>query len=80
MVLEKNSQVASLGVGAACLGHPLDAALWLARTLAGRGETLRAGDVLMSGALGPMVDLLPGDSVRGTIAGLGSVAFSYSGD
>jgi 2-keto-4-pentenoate hydratase len=80
MVLEKNSRVASLGVGAACLGHPLDAALWLARTLAGRGETLRAGDVLMSGALGPMVDLLPGDSVRGTIAGLGSVAFSYSGD
>src|ERR1700733_11412780 len=80
MVLERNSRIASLGVGAACLGHPLDAVLWLARTLAVRGEHLRAGDILMSGALGPMIDLSPGDLMRATIAGLGSVTFHYSDD
>jgi 2-keto-4-pentenoate hydratase len=80
MVLEVNGEVVSLGAGAACLGHPLNAATWLARTLAERGEGLRAGDVLMTGALGPMVTLARGDTVRATIGGLGTVSFSYEGE
>jgi 2-keto-4-pentenoate hydratase len=77
MVLEQNNRVVSLGAGAACLGHPLDAAVWLARTLATRGERLRAGDILLSGALGPMVALRSGDEVRATVSGLGSVSFQF---
>lgn len=77
MVLEQNGRVASVGAGAACLGHPIDAALWLAKTLTARGEGLKRDDVLLSGALGPMVTLRPGDNIRGTISGLGSVDFSY---
>jgi len=77
MVLEINGAVASLGAGAACLGHPLNAVAWLARALAARGDPLRAGDIVLSGALGPMVALQPGDRVRATIGGLGAVAFSY---
>lgn len=77
MVLEINGEVVSLGAGAACLGHPLNAVTWLARTLAERGDPLRGGDIVLSGALGPMVALQPGDQVRATIGGLGSVAFSY---
>lgn len=78
MVLEVNGKITSLGAGAACLGHPLEAAAWLARTLARAGDPLRAGDVLLTGALGPMVALSPGDSVRATIGGLGSVSFIYA--
>lgn len=77
MVLEVNGQIASLGAGAACLGHPLEAAAWLARTLARAGEPLRAGDVVLTGALGPMVALNPGDHVIARIGGLGEVSFSY---
>ncbi|MGF6282831.1 2-keto-4-pentenoate hydratase [Pseudomonas silensiensis] len=77
MVLEVNGAVASVGAGAACLGHPLKAAAWLARTLAAAGEPLRAGDIVLTGALGPMVSLNPGDSVMAKIGGLGTVAFSY---
>ena len=77
MVLEINGAVVSLGAGAACLGHPLNAVAWLARTLAERDDPLRAGDIVLSGALGPMVAIQPGDQVRATIGGLGSVAFSY---
>jgi len=80
MVLEINGQIASLGAGAACLGHPLNAAAWLARTLAVRGEPLRAGDILLTGALGPMVALTPGDSVRAIIGGVGSASFTYLED
>lgn len=80
MVLERNGAVASTGVGAACLGHPLEAATWLARTLAARGEPLRAGDIVLTGALGPMVAIHPGDRLRATIGGLGQVGFTYIED
>ncbi|MCK9553988.1 fumarylacetoacetate hydrolase family protein [Aquamicrobium sp.] len=79
MALEVNGSVASLGAGVACLGHPLNAATWLANTLAERGEPLRKGDVVLTGALGPMAALQPGDSVKATIGGLGSVGFTYEG-
>ena len=79
MVLEVNGKVASLGAGAACLGHPLNAAAWLARTLARRGEGLREGDIVLTGALGPMVPLKRGDEVRATIGGLGSCGFTFEG-
>jgi len=80
MVLEVNGLVASLGAGAACLGHPLNSAAWLARTMAGLGEPLRAGDVVLTGALGPLVPLNPGDAVIARIGGLGSASFRYGGD
>ena len=77
MVLEVNGSVASLGAGAACLGHPLAAAAWLAGTLAALGTPLRAGDLVLTGALGPMVPIRPGDRVEAKIGGLGSAAFSF---
>ena len=80
MALEVNGEVASLGAGVACLGHPLNAAAWLARTLAARGQPLRAGDVVLTGALGPMVVIKPGDVVKASIGGLGSVSFTCMDD
>lgn len=77
MVLEINGEIVSIGAGAACLGHPLNAALWLAKTLVDRGEPLRAGDIVLTGALGPMATLRPGDHVRATVGGLGKVSFSF---
>ncbi|MBB4799272.1 2-keto-4-pentenoate hydratase [Brevundimonas bullata] len=77
MAMSVNGAVVSTGVGAAALGNPLNAAAWLARTLAERGEPLKAGDVLLAGALGPMVALNPGDHVVAAIDGLGDVRFTY---
>ena len=69
MVLSKNDAPVSLGVGAACLGHPLAATLWLARTMARVGRPLQAGDVVLSGALGPMVGVASGDRMHVEIQG-----------
>lgn len=74
MEMRKNDAVASTGRGVACMGHPLRAAYWLARAMAERGQVLKAGEVILSGALGPMVSLVAGDEVHANLGPLGSVA------
>ncbi len=73
MQLTIDGEVASEGVGEACLGHPLNAALWLARTMATRGTPMRTGDVIMSGALGRMAPIAAGQRSEVVIEGLGAV-------
>lgn len=73
MCMRIDGQAVATGGGAACLGHPLRAAYWLACTMAVRGQGLRAGEVILSGALGPMVPVAAGDVVQAEIGALGSV-------
>jgi 2-keto-4-pentenoate hydratase len=73
MVSRLNGRIASVGVGGACLGNPLAALLWLARAVAAVGQPLREGDIVLSGALGPMVPLSGGDLFEAEIDRFGSV-------
>ncbi|MCC6306026.1 MAG: fumarylacetoacetate hydrolase family protein [Rhodobacteraceae bacterium] len=78
MVMLRNGEPISTGAGAACLGSPLNATLWLARTMAAAGRPLAAGDVVLSGALGPMVAVAPGDVVEARINRLGAVSVGFA--
>ncbi|WP_439664334.1 2-keto-4-pentenoate hydratase [Lentzea sp. HUAS TT2] len=78
MVLSVNGVERSTGTGAACLGDPLTALAWLATTAADLGAPLKAGDVVLSGALGPMVAIEAGDQVEATITGLGTVRATFA--
>jgi 2-keto-4-pentenoate hydratase len=78
MTLTKNGEPASSGNGAACLGDPLNALAWLARTQARFDAPLRAGEVVLSGALAAMVAVVAGDTVVAELSTLGRVSVSFA--
>ncbi|MBU2666965.1 fumarylacetoacetate hydrolase family protein [Actinoplanes bogorensis] len=77
MEMSVDGEVVSKGSGAACLGDPLIALAWLATAARDHGDPLRAGQVVLSGALGPMVPVTPGMRVSATLTGLGEVATNF---
>jgi 2-keto-4-pentenoate hydratase len=79
MALTVEGRVVSSGTGAACLGHPLNAVVWLANVVAERGEPLRAGELVLSGSLGPLVPVEAGRTYEAHITGVGSVRACFTG-
>ncbi len=77
MVMEKNGEVVQTGAGAAALGHPANAVAWLANVVGEFGVTLKAGEVIMPGALCAAADVAPGDTIRANFDGLGTVSVRF---
>lgn len=76
MAMSINGVEVSTGSGAACMGDPINAVAWLARTARDLGDPLRAGQIVLSGALGRMRAIEPGNTVTANVSGLGSVTFT----
>lgn len=77
MVFYKNGEIVSTGVGAAALGNPAVCVAWLANKLFEFGITLKAGEVILSGALHAAVSALPGDHFHARFAHLGEVSVTF---
>jgi 2-keto-4-pentenoate hydratase len=77
MKMTKNGETVSEGTGAACLGSPINATLWLAQTMAKLGTPLKAGEIILSGALGAMANAEAGDQFSCSIEGLGAVSVGF---
>ncbi|NLU65621.1 2-keto-4-pentenoate hydratase [Rhodococcus sp. HNM0563] len=72
-----DGQEVATGTGRDCMRDPLNAVVWLARTARTLGDPLRSGEVILSGALGPMADVQPGTRVTCYVSGLGSVSTRF---
>lgn len=77
MVLEKNGEVIQTGAGAAVLGNPANAVAWLANAVGQFGVVLEAGEVIMPGAICAAADVAPGDLIRASFDGLGTVSAQF---
>ena len=77
MILEKNGEIVGTGAGAATMASPVNAVAWLANTLGSLGIPLKAGEVILSGALAAMVPVVKGDNLRVTIGGIGGCSVKF---
>jgi 2-keto-4-pentenoate hydratase len=77
-VVSRGGAVIDTGAGAAALGNPARCVAWLANKLGSLGAGLRAGDVVLPGAVHRMVPVQPGDVFRGEFCGLGAVTARFS--
>ena len=78
MMMERRGEPISVGAGVACLGSPVTACLWLAKVMAKEGRPLGKGDIVLTGALGPMAGVEAGDAVTARVNGLGSVTAFFT--
>lgn len=77
VVMEINGEVVEVGAGAAVLGHPATAIAMLANMLAERGEKLKAGEYILSGAITAAVSVKKGDNVTVKFQDLGTLSFKF---
>lgn len=78
MIFKHDGTVVGSGSGSACLGNPANAVAWLAQTLSKHGTPLRAGELIMSGALAPMISAGPGSHFEADFGENGNVSVSFS--
>ena len=78
MTMTADGDHVSAGTGSDCLGSPWKALVWLANTSLSYGSPLRAGEVILSGALGPMVPVKPGATYTASITGIGGVSATFT--
>lgn len=80
VAVTRHGELVDTGAGAAALGNPARCVAWLANKLAAFGASLRAGDVVLPGAVHRMVPVAPGDVFRAEFAHLGAVTARFSAD
>jgi 2-oxopent-4-enoate/cis-2-oxohex-4-enoate hydratase len=78
MTIYKNGEQIAEGLGSAVQGNPLTAVAWLANTLGEFGIPFKAGEVILSGSLAPLIPVVAGDEMSLEIEGIGSCSCRFT--
>lgn len=78
MDMQKNGAPCGSGLGSAVQGHPAEAVAWLANTLGSYDIPFKAGELILSGSLAPLVPVVPGDRFTMQIEGMGGCAIAFA--
>ena len=78
LVYEQSGAVVATSTAFEVMGNPLNSLAWIANHLGARGQSLRAGDVVMTGSVSKILSAKAGDSVRATFTRLGSVSVKFT--
>lgn len=78
VTMRRNDRHVAAGSGAAVLGGPLASLAWLVGELEARGERLRAGDLVITGASTPPNPIAPGDRLGADFGELGTVSVCFA--
>ena len=78
MFIEKNGELHSSGLGVEIMGDPLNSVAWLANKLSEFGISLKAGEVVLSGAITSMVPVTKGDILQVSFSTLGSITVRFA--
>ena len=77
MSIYKNGELHSEGLGSAVQGNPLTAVAWLANTLGEFGIPFKAGEVILSGSLAPLIPVVAGDRMSLELDGVGGCSCQF---
>ena len=80
VAVSRQGALADTGAGAAALGNPARCVAWLANKLASFGTGLKAGDIVLPGAVHRMISVAPGDVFQAEFAHLGTVTARFASE
>ena len=78
MFMQKNGSLLRSGAGVEVMGDPVNAVAWLANKLAEHGNCLKAGEVVLSGAIVAAEPVVAGDAMTVCFSELGTIEVAFS--
>jgi 2-keto-4-pentenoate hydratase len=78
MSIYENNNIVSSGTGQNCLNNPLNAVLWLSKFIHSQNKIFKKGDIILSGALGPVINIKKDTTYYLSITNIGNVTITFN--
>lgn len=76
-IVSRNGIVEETGLGAGVLNDPVTSVLWLARRMADYGQSIKAGDIILSGSFIRPLEAPSGSDIHADFGPFGSVQITF---
>lgn len=77
-ITSRSGEVEETGLGAGVLNDPVESVVWLARRMAQYGQSIEAGQVILSGSFIRPVECPPGTEIHADFGPFGSVDINFA--